>query len=659
MPELQESQGLRVAIEGCGHGVLHSIYASVAQSCQEKGWPGVDLLIIGGDFQSVRNASDLTCVSMPAKYREMHDFHEYYSGARTAPYLTVFVGGNHEASNYLFELYYGGWVAPNIYYMGAANVLRVGPVRIAGLSGIWKGYNYKKPHYERLPYSQDDLKSIYHVRELDVRKLLLVRTQVVIGVSHDWPRGVEWKGNFKKLFRQKNFFEEDARKGQLGSVAAKYVMDRLRPPYWFSAHLHCKYSAIVQHDQEESNQMSQQQDLPKSADKNDDEIDLDLDMDDDVAPKDAPASQAIATNTDEIDLELEEANDSAPLAEVAPGQGLDGVKMPVNSEQDQEQPSEVPEDVRSQLPAAFARPTKPAMDSSTNGAVSHPDSISNKTTHFLALDKCLPNRDFLQLLSIPSYDEPTTPVQRPAKLEFDKEWLAITRVFAQDLVVGDEHARILVDRGESHYRTQIEAEEAWVEEHLVKTGRMAVPENFQVTAPVYDASRGLNYESMPREYSNNQTKDFCGMLQIPNPFDISEEDRDHRLQQGPKESERRDNNGDSRGRALIACENKTSRTLAPTAPICKTPQVTFQPSTMTISKFVEFLDEDLQPSLPGASVSLEDVIEETRRLEESRQRSTSTSSTSSTENLPPPPTSPASPVKTRLRAFSIRKKSVA
>jgi len=484
---------------------------------------------------------------MPAKYREMHDFHEYYSGARTAPYLTVFVGGNHEASNYLFELYYGGWVAPNIYYMGAANVLRVGPVRIAGLSGIWKGYNYKKPHYERLPYSQDDVKSIYHVRELDVRKMLLVRTQVDIGVSHDWPRGVEWKGNFQKLFRQKSFFEEDARNGQLGSVAAKYVMDRLRPPYWFSAHLHCKYSAIIQHDKEESDTptMPQQQDRPKAADKNNNEIDLNMDNDD--TPKDAPAGQTIAANIDEIDLELEEADSTAPVAEVAPGQGLDGIKVPVNEDQDQERPSAVSEDVRSQLPAAFARPTRPATDSSTNGAVSHPDTISNKTTHFLALDKCLPNRDFLQLLSIPSHDEPATPVQRPARLEFDKEWLAITRVFAQDLVVGDEHARIPVDKGESDYRTQIEAEEAWVEEHLVKTGRMVVPENFQVTAPVYDASRGLNFESMPREYSNNQTKDFCEMLQIPNPFNISEEDRDRRLQQGPKETERRDN-GDFRGR---------------------------------------------------------------------------------------------------------------
>lgn len=42
----------------------------------------------------------------------------YYSGEKKAPILTIFIGGNHEASNYLQELPYGGWVAPNIYYMG-------------------------------------------------------------------------------------------------------------------------------------------------------------------------------------------------------------------------------------------------------------------------------------------------------------------------------------------------------------------------------------------------------------------------------------------------------------------------------------------------------------------------------------------------------------
>ena len=42
----------------------------------------------------------------------------YYNGEKKAPILTIFIGGNHEASNYLQELTYGGWVAPNIYFLG-------------------------------------------------------------------------------------------------------------------------------------------------------------------------------------------------------------------------------------------------------------------------------------------------------------------------------------------------------------------------------------------------------------------------------------------------------------------------------------------------------------------------------------------------------------
>lgn len=37
------------------------------------------------------------------------------------------------------ELHYGGWVAPKIYFMGFAGVIRVGGVRIAGLTGIYNG----------------------------------------------------------------------------------------------------------------------------------------------------------------------------------------------------------------------------------------------------------------------------------------------------------------------------------------------------------------------------------------------------------------------------------------------------------------------------------------------------------------------------------------
>ena len=53
-------------------------------------------------------------MSVPMKFREIEDFHEYYSGNRKAPYLTIFIGGNHEASNHMAELFYGSWAAPNI-----------------------------------------------------------------------------------------------------------------------------------------------------------------------------------------------------------------------------------------------------------------------------------------------------------------------------------------------------------------------------------------------------------------------------------------------------------------------------------------------------------------------------------------------------------------
>lgn len=187
-------------------------------------------------------------MAVPVKYREMKEFHEYYSGKLQAPVLTVFFGGNHEASNHLFELYYGGWVAPNIYYLGAANVIRVGPLRIAGMSGIWKGYDYKKPHFERLPFSSEEVRSVFHVRELDVRKLLQIRTQVDICLTHDWPRKIEYTGYYKQLFRKKDMFQADSMQGQLGNPAARYLIDHLRPVYHLAGHLHIRFDGLLKHE---------------------------------------------------------------------------------------------------------------------------------------------------------------------------------------------------------------------------------------------------------------------------------------------------------------------------------------------------------------------------------------------------------------------------
>lgn len=528
--DLRESGGVRLAVEGCGHGTLHAIYASIEESCKQKGWPGVDLLIIGGDFQAVRNAYDLQCVSMPAKYREMCDFHEYYSGQRTAPCLTIFVGGNHEASNYLFELYYGGWVAPNIYYMGAANVLKLGPLRIAGLSGIWKGFDYRKPHFERLPYNESDMKSIYHVREIDARKLLHLRTQVDIGISHDWPQGIEWKGNFKQLFRFKPFFEEDARSGKLGSVAAKQVVERLRPHYWFSAHLHCKYAAVLKHgDAQDVNgdtQLSNGQDTkaapiePPVPVKNEDEIELDLSDADDEPPTAPTAVPAAPTNPDEIELDLDD-DDAEP-----PATKKENIPpKPDNTT------SNVLAEARAALPASFNRPKEREPEI-------HPSDIKNLETSFLALDKCLPNRHFLQLLSMPT-DEELEP-RRPLKLQYDREWLAITRAFAlsEPIVVGDSDARPPYAKSQKEYYSMISEQRKWIDANLDES-QLQVPENFTITAPIYDGGNWqdpqyLKLEGGLREYPNPQTASFCQVLQIPNVFEISDEEAVARMQAGPR-----------------------------------------------------------------------------------------------------------------------------
>lgn len=306
-------KNLRIVVEGCCHGELDQIYASIALIEQESG-QNVDLLICCGDFQAVRNKEDLKSMNVPSKYLTMASFHRYYSGEKVAPVLTIFIGGNHEASNHLQELYYGGWVAPNIYYLGCSGVVSVGGVRIAGISGIYNGRDYHRGHFEVPPYSPSTLRSIYHVREYEVFKLAQLASgsgargdsaHVDVMLSHDWPRGIYHHGDMGQLLRTKPYFRKECETNTLGSQAAELLLNLLQPSYWFAGHLHCKFAAVVRHSSSTS-QMS------------------------------TPA----------------------------------------------------------------------------------------KVTKFLALDKCLPNRDFLQLVEIP---RPPDRWEQPVRLEYDLEWLAILR----------------------------------------------------------------------------------------------------------------------------------------------------------------------------------------------------------------------------------------
>jgi lariat debranching enzyme len=381
---------IRIAVEGCAHGELDAIYATIAEMERVQGQK-VDLLLCCGDFQSIRFPSDLACIAVPEKYKQLGTFHRYYTGEKRAPLPTIFVGGNHEASSYLQELCHGGWAAPNIYFLGYAGVVRFRGLRIGGLSGIFKQHDYRKPHFERPPYDRSTLRSVYHVREYDCWKLSLLAEPPLPGpeeggggggseggteqpppldifLSHDWPRGIARHGDTERLLRRKSFLREEVATNTLGSTPAEQLIHHLRPRYWFAAHLHVKFPAIVTHY--------------------------------------CPSA-------------------TAPAA----GGGAAGGAAPRGAAPRYQWPP----------PRGSSCGTDGARPPPLGGMTVSGGSGGLATTKFLALDKCVPGKDFLQLLELPipaagavtdggdggAGSSAAAPVDNA--LYYDRDWLAIVK----------------------------------------------------------------------------------------------------------------------------------------------------------------------------------------------------------------------------------------
>lgn len=271
----QKKPSIKFAIIGCLHGQLGLAYKELENS-QEK----PDVLLICGDFQSIRNTSDLTTISIPKKYlSDFGDFYKYYNGELKAPILTIFVGGNHESSAYLREQYFGGWVAPNIYFLGNSGIINLTKgstkVKIAGFSGIFKPYSFFQM-YSDLPITEDNKKNCYHVREIETFKLSLYKNiespddSIGIFIGHDWPRGVTKYGNSEELtnqFKYKPFFKKDIQNSVFGNPAQTYLMKKLNPANFLVGHCHIGFKAEVEFPDEISNNKSNgnKVDMPKKT----------------------------------------------------------------------------------------------------------------------------------------------------------------------------------------------------------------------------------------------------------------------------------------------------------------------------------------------------------------------------------------------------------
>ncbi|KAJ7178096.1 lariat debranching enzyme, C-terminal domain-containing protein [Mycena filopes] len=250
----QARRSMRVAVVGCSHGGLDTIYKAIHRvdsETKKSGQLPVELLLCCGDFQAIRNNADIYAMKAPTKYRLLRDFHNYYAGRKKAPMLTIVVGGNHEAMNHMYECFHGGWLAPNIYFLGYAGCVLVdGWLRVAGSSGIHKAEDYKKGHFERLPFIPSTLVSAYHTREYGVERLMNLQTQgpkVDVFMSHDWPRAIELHGDTAALVREKPQFEHQTDSNTLGSPPLEALLQALKPAQWCSGHMHVRFTAEYKH----------------------------------------------------------------------------------------------------------------------------------------------------------------------------------------------------------------------------------------------------------------------------------------------------------------------------------------------------------------------------------------------------------------------------
>ncbi|XP_065891093.1 lariat debranching enzyme-like isoform X2 [Dysidea avara] len=373
---------MKVAVVGCSHGEMDTIYDTILQ-LEARDNTKVDVLLCCGDFEAIRNEADLSCKACPEKYRKIGTFYKYYIGEKKAPVLTIMIGGNHEASNYMWELGYGGWLAPNIYYLGYSGAVQFGGLRIAGLSGIFVPHDYEWGHFELPPYDQKSIKTVYRVRSFDCYKLKQLR-HADIGMSHDWPTRIYHYGNTEEFLQMKPpDYWEQVRMNTLGSPPAEELLTSLRPLHWFSAHLHCRFEASYKH---------------------------------------------YSSNREVI-----------------------------------------------------------------------------STTKFLALDKCLPGRHFLEVIDVPHRDDVAL------ELCYDPDWLAITKATANMFPTTKQQWKP---------PRQLELKNTPEDIEKIRTafgGSFKIPENFQQTVPCYDPSQPRS-RAVAMPTVNPQTQEFCDKLGILNPF---------------------------------------------------------------------------------------------------------------------------------------------
>ncbi|XP_042299868.1 lariat debranching enzyme-like, partial [Sceloporus undulatus] len=132
-----------------------------------------------------------------------------------------------------------------------------------------------------------------------------------------------------------------------------------------------------------------------------------------------------------------------------------------------------------------------------NGSGQHP-----KTTKFLALDKCLPHRDFMQIVEIPHDPNASN------HLEYDPEWIAVLKA-TNSLINVSANSWNMPENNGLHAKWDYSVSEEDIREVLEEANHdLQVPHNFSATVACYDGNMSQQ-NTEPIHRINPQTTEFC------------------------------------------------------------------------------------------------------------------------------------------------------
>ena len=218
-----------VAIIGDVHGAMWTMIRSL-QSWEKARKRKIDFVLQVGDFEPHRDEWDLATMAAPAKYRQLGDFPMFARGNARFPWPIWFIGGNHEPYGWLETMLDGGQVARNCHFIGRANIVSVGELRVAGLSGIFKPELFVAPRPSLVRFNELSNKNWIGWNEGDIERLTqLGRADVLL--LHEWP----------SAFDAKQRHPPD----ETGRAWVELLLESLRPKMIFCGHLHARYRSAV------------------------------------------------------------------------------------------------------------------------------------------------------------------------------------------------------------------------------------------------------------------------------------------------------------------------------------------------------------------------------------------------------------------------------